>query len=60
MINNNGLFVNILVQQRSAEITTARLRESISMEGAGIGTIRGKSNIILKGTVTVRVSSSGA
>jgi len=48
----------ILVQRRSTGVTTARFRESITLEGAGAGTIRGKSNIILKGIVTGKVNSA--
>jgi hypothetical protein len=54
--HTNFQLSGILVDMRSTNIGTENSKQSMRFQGAGTGTIQGKSNIILKGTVTGKLS----
>jgi len=54
--HTNFQLSGILVDMLSENIGTDRATQSVTLRGAGTGTIQGKSNIILKGTVTAALA----
>jgi hypothetical protein len=54
--HTNFQLSGILHQLLSASFGTSAITESLGLRGAGVGTVQGKSNVILKGTVTAALS----
>lgn len=54
--HTNFQLSGILADMYSENVRTAKTTESVTLHGAGTGTIQGKTNIILKGTITATLS----